>query len=98
MKQDFPMLDGATFAVARGDSITAWALSPVSERYYPGEPSLAEDRVNYRFINGFVDVGTLPCRVALFRELATRRPVLESDWPVESLHLPGANRRGKSVV
>lgn len=93
MKQDSPMLDGATFAVARGDSITAWALSPVSERYYPGEPSLAEDRVNYRFINGFVDVGTLPCRVALFRELATRRPVLESDWPVESLHLPGANRR-----
>jgi hypothetical protein len=93
MKQDLPVQHGATFVVARGASVTAWALSPISERYYPGEPSLAEDRVNYRFINGFVDVGTLPCRVALFRELAEGRPMLETDWEVESLHLPGANRR-----
>ncbi len=93
MTQDSPVQDGAVFVVARGDSVTAWALSPVGEQYYPGEPSLAEDRVNYRFVNGFVDVGTLPCRVALFRELAERRPVLVSNWPVESLHLPGANRR-----
>ena len=92
MRQDIPALEG-TFVISQGDSITAWALSPVSEQYYPGEPSLAEDRVNYRFINGFVDVGTLPCRVALFREIAERRPALEADWPVESLHLPGANRR-----
>lgn len=62
MKQDVPARDGA-FVVSKGHSIIAWALSSVSEQYYPGEPSLAEDRVNYRFINGFVDVGTLPCRV-----------------------------------
>jgi hypothetical protein len=92
VKQDVPPLEG-TFVVSKGGSITAWALSSVTEQYHPGEPSLAEDRVNYRFINGFVDVGTLPCRVALFRELAGRRPALKTDWPVEGLHLPGANRR-----
>ena len=92
MKQDVPALEG-TFVVSKGGGVTAWALSPISEQYYPGEPSLAEDRVNYRFINGFVDVGTLPCRVALFRELAGRQPALKADWTVEGLHLPGANRR-----
>ncbi|KKB11960.1 hypothetical protein VE25_09950 [Devosia geojensis] len=83
----------ALFALLPGGSVTAWALSPIDARYYPGEPSLAEDRVDYHFINGFVDVGTLPCRIALFKELAQRVLVLQTDWPVESLNLPGANRR-----
>lgn len=81
------------FAIAPGDSVTAWALSPVSAIDYPGIAAPAEDRVNYHFINGFVDVGTLPCRIALMRELATRVPMLETDWPVETLHLPAASRR-----
>ncbi|GLQ56757.1 hypothetical protein [Devosia nitrariae] len=84
---------GVLFALLPGGSVTAWALSPVEARYYPGEPALAEDRVDYRFINGFVDVGTLPCRIALFKELAGRVPALDNDWPVESLNLPGASRR-----
>lgn len=83
----------AMFPVAPGDSVTAWALSAVSAQYYPGIPSPAEDRVNYRFVNGFVDVGTLPCRIALFAELAHRTPELDTRWTVESLHLPGASRR-----
>jgi hypothetical protein len=83
----------AVFPVAPGGSVTAWALSAVSAQYYPGVPAPAEDRVNYRFVNGFVDVGTLPCRIALFAELARRIPELGTGWPVESLHLPGGNRR-----
>lgn len=84
---------GAGFAIAPGQSVTAWALSPVEATYYPGEPALAEDRVNYRFINGFVDVGDLPCRVALWKEIKTRSVALRTDFPVEGLYLPGFNRR-----
>ena len=80
------------FTLARGDSLNAWALSPVEARYFPGEPAVAHDPQNYRYVNGFVDVGDLPCRVATWREVATRTVALRTDWPVESLYLPGSNR------
>ncbi len=83
----------ARFPVDPGETVTAWALSPVSARYFPGEAAPAEDRVNYHFINGFVDVGDLPCRVALWKDVAERRVCLKTDWPVESINLPGFNRR-----
>ncbi|WP_404402157.1 hypothetical protein [Pelagibacterium halotolerans] len=83
----------AFFPVPPGGTVVAWALSPLEAAYYPGTPALAEDRVNYRFINGFVDVGHLPCRVALWDEIKTRTVPLKTDWPVESINLPGFNRR-----
>ncbi|MEO8684912.1 MAG: hypothetical protein ABI414_08740, partial [Devosia sp.] len=79
--------------IARGDSLNAWVLSPVEATYFPGEPSPARDPQHYKYINGFVDVGDLPCRVATWREVAARTVALRTDWPVESLYLPGSNRR-----
>ncbi len=78
--------------LTRGDSLNAWALSATEARYFPGEPAIAHDPQNYRYVNGFVDVGDLPCRVATWRDVATRTVTLNSDWPVESLYLPGSNR------
>ena len=83
----------ARFMVAPGDTVTAWLLSPVSATYFPGTPALAEDRVNYRFINGFVDVGLPPCRTAVIDDVRTRTLAPDADWPVESINLPGFNRR-----
>lgn len=83
----------ARFVVDPGETLTAWALSTVMATLYPGEPALAEDRVQYRFINGFVDVGDLPCRVALWNEIKSRAVELETNWPIESVNLPGFNRR-----
>lgn len=83
----------AFFPVGPGETVTAWALSPVEVVYYPGTPAPAEDRVNYRFINGFVDVGDLPCRRAWWAEVKSRAVRLNTDWPVESINLPGFNRR-----
>ncbi|QYO75996.1 hypothetical protein [Devosia salina] len=80
-------------SIARGDSLNAWELSPVEARHFPGEPAPARDPQNYKYINGFVDVGDLPCRVATWREVAARNVSLRTDWPVESLYLPGNNRR-----
>ncbi|MDH4414652.1 MAG: hypothetical protein QE484_15180 [Rhizobium sp.] len=88
-----PACEPQGFVVEPGGSITAWAMGDIGQTYYPGAPALAEDRVNYRFINGFVDVGDLPCRVALWKEIATRTVELRMDFPVTGLYLPGFNRR-----
>jgi hypothetical protein len=79
--------------ISKGDSLNAWELSPVEAQYFPGEPAIAHDKQNYRYVNGFVDVGDLPCRIATWRDVATRRVHLRTDWPVDSLYLPGSNRR-----
>ncbi|UYO01329.1 MAG: hypothetical protein KIT02_04870 [Devosia sp.] len=79
--------------IARGESLNAWALSAVEARYFPGDPAPSSDPQNYKYINGFVDVGDLPCRVATWRDVATRTVELRTDWPVEALYLPGNNRR-----
>jgi hypothetical protein len=79
--------------ISRGDSLNAWELSATEAQYFPGEPAIAHDPQNYRYVNGFVDVGDLPCRVATWRDVATRRVKLRTDWAVESLYLPGSNRR-----
>ncbi len=85
--------DTGLFPLARGDSVTAWAISPVAADYFPGEPAPAQDPQDYRFVNGFVAVGDLPCRVALRKDIVTRTVGLATGWPVEGLYLPGANRR-----
>ncbi|NKM89784.1 hypothetical protein [Rhizobium leguminosarum] len=81
------------YSVAEGQTITAWAVSGLIVSYFPGEPAPAEDRVNYRFINGFVDVGDLPCRKAFWSTMVGRPLLPDTAWPAESLNLPGSNRR-----
>ncbi|WP_205910203.1 hypothetical protein [Rhizobium sp. FKY42] len=88
-----PQTPPTGFIIGQGDAVTAWAMSPIRASYYPGEIALAEDRVNYRFINGFVDVGDLPCRVALWKEIKSRTVNLPDVIPVDDLYLPGFNRR-----
>lgn len=83
----------AFFPVARNQAVVAWAISPLIAQHYPGVSAVAEDRVAYRFINGFVDVGDLPCRVALWDEIKTRDLKLDDQWQVESVNLPGFSRR-----
>src|SRR5690606_41042963 len=77
----------------KNDSLNAWELSAIEARYFPGEPAPASDPQNYKYINGFVDVGDLPCRVATWKEVANRVVALKTDWKIDSLYLPGANRR-----
>lgn len=81
------------FTVGNGEPVTAWAMSPIHASYYPGEVALAEDRVQYRFINGFVDVGDLPCRVALWKEIKSRTVIVPHTLSFDDLYLPGFNRR-----
>lgn len=82
-----------TYEVSKGETITAWIVSELLGSDFPGVAAPAEDRVDYRFINGFVDVGDLPCRKAFRAEMVGRSIAPESDWPAAHLNLPGTNRR-----
>ena len=79
--------------ITRGNSLNAWELSAVEARYFPGEPAPASDPQDYKYVNGFVDVGDLPCRIATWKDVASRSVALRTDWAVEALYLPGNNRR-----
>jgi hypothetical protein len=79
--------------ISRGDSVNAWELSDTRADYFPGTAAPASDPQNYKYINGFVDVGDLPCRTATWAEVANRTVSLKTDWAVDSLYLPGSNRR-----
>ncbi len=83
----------SVYRVSPGETITAWILSEVSEAYFPGQPAPAEDRVGYKFINGFVDVGDLPCRKAFWAQMVGRHIEPRLHWQPGALCLPGANRR-----
>lgn len=87
------MMQAPLVTIGRGDSVMGWEVSAETARPFAGEPAPASDPQNYRYINGFVDIGDLPCRVATWAEIATRDITLDNSWPTESLLLPGTNRR-----
>ncbi len=93
---DGPLATGTsqpTYTVPTGETVTAWIVSDLVETSFPGTAAPAEDRVNYRFINGFVDVGDLPCRKAFQQTMIGRDIAPDSSFTVSHLNLPGSNRR-----
>ena len=93
---DAPLATGMsqpTYTVPPGETVTAWIVSDLVETSFPGIAAPAEDRVNYRFINGFVDVGDLPCRKAFQQTMIGRDIAPDSSFTVSHLNLPGSNRR-----
>lgn len=85
--------DDPVYDVRNGETITSWVVSPLVADYFPGEAAVAEDRANYRFINGFVAVGDLPCRKAFWGTMVGRAIIPDLSWQPSHLNLPGANRR-----
>ncbi|MDG0805659.1 hypothetical protein PO856_002912 [Pectobacterium brasiliense] len=59
--------------------INRFLITELTEKRYFAEPDTLPDKVNYRFINGFVDVGVLPCRVRFLQEEAKREVALPDD-------------------
>lgn len=60
------------WVLKKNSVINRFMITELQENDYPAEPDTLPDNVNYRFINGFVDVGVLPCRVRFLRETAPR--------------------------
>ncbi|MEM9427507.1 MAG: hypothetical protein AAGA06_12490 [Pseudomonadota bacterium] len=55
-----------------GAAISMWSATAAEEAVYPGRARPMPDRVDYRFRNGWVDTGDLPCREALKADLPDR--------------------------
>lgn len=87
------MTDLAMFTTAPGETVTAFALGPLEARYFPGAVTRGQDNVDYVFINGFVDVGDLPCRTAVLADIAARPAPRLEPFETTALNLPGFNRR-----
>lgn len=68
-----------------GSSLVRWATSRAEECPYPGVARPMPDTVDYRFRNGHVDVGLLPCREALLAALPGRR-VDRPKGPFDGVH------------
>ncbi|WP_428243915.1 hypothetical protein [Gynuella sp.] len=66
------------WSIDKGESLNRWGLAAAKEQYFPGTARPMPDAVDYRFINGWVDTGDLPCREAL-RELLARRDIVVPD-------------------
>ncbi|MEJ2028548.1 MAG: hypothetical protein P8X66_01500 [Maritimibacter sp.] len=87
------MAERALFTTMPGETVTAFALSAMQETPFNGAVTRGVENVDYKFINGFVDVGDLPCRVALWDDVANRpTPALE-EFATSATNLPGFNRR-----
>jgi hypothetical protein len=61
-------------SLATGMAITGWQMSGPEETHFPGVARPMPDKVDYRFINGWVDTGDLPCREALLKRIPSQPP------------------------
>lgn len=58
--------------IRKDDFVVDFILSDISEKLYWAESETMEDRVKYNFINGFIDVGDLPCRKKFWQDVKVR--------------------------
>jgi hypothetical protein len=60
--------------VLPGTPLSAWQMATAEETHFPGVARPMPDRVDYRFVNGWVDTGDLPCREALKARVMAQDP------------------------
>ncbi len=72
-----------------GESINRWRMSRADERRFPGRARPMPDRVDYRFVTGWVDTGDLPCREALKGMVASRGEIALPEEPLEEVYAGG---------
>jgi hypothetical protein len=83
----------ARFTTEPGETVTAFALGALQATPFNGPVTRGVDKVDYKFINGFVDVGDLPCRIATWVEIASRSTPSLAPFEITASNLPGFNRR-----
>ncbi|KZL10866.1 hypothetical protein [Pseudovibrio sp. Ad26] len=54
--------------IKKGEPLSYWEVSGLTETPFAGEADTLPDKVNYTYINGFTDVGDLPCRIAFWND------------------------------
>ncbi|WP_226780399.1 hypothetical protein [Oceaniglobus trochenteri] len=80
-----------TTPLAPGDAIRRWAMAAPKAEHFPGTARPMPDRIDYRFVNGWVDTGDLPCREAIhaIRGANDTRPDTLPEATFDNIHLTG---------
>jgi len=76
-----------------GDAVNRWLISPAESRVFAGDARPHPDQVDYRFINGWVATGDLPCREALRPLLPGLDPVPPAAEAFAEVYFGGENPR-----
>lgn len=78
-----------------GQSLSRLKLSDVVEKRFAQfeDHETMEDRVQYQFRNGFVDVGDLPCRKHFWNTMANRAVSPSDALDMESIYFANGKRR-----
>ncbi|WEM44680.1 hypothetical protein PTW35_25840 (plasmid) [Photobacterium sp. DA100] len=81
-------MQNASWKINQGDALTRFLVSPPIQRRFGQfeEHETMVDRVQYKFKNGFVDVGDLPCRKVFWQSMANRTVSLDERVPTEQVY------------
>ena len=81
------------WSIGKGESLNRWGLAAAQEQYFPGQARPMPDAVDYRFINGWVATGDLPCREALRQVLQDRDVTIPAGLSFAEVYLGGEDPR-----
>ncbi|WP_172330056.1 hypothetical protein [Mangrovicoccus sp. HB161399] len=81
------------WGLGEGASLNRWLVTPADSRIFPGEARPHPDQVDYRFVNGWVATGDLPCREAFRKLLPGLDPRIPDASAFSEVYLGGENPR-----
>lgn len=82
-------ISGNEQAIEPGDSLNVWYVSQPDVQIFAGTARPMPDLVDYRFVNGWVATGDLPCREALRAILPDRQFCLSDAPEMPQLYVGG---------
>lgn len=85
--------DPVLWALRPGDCINRWLLTAPRSEIFAGIARPHPDQMDYRFVNGWVETGDLPCREALRAALPGLAPRLADDGEFSEIYFGEENPR-----
>ncbi|MFV0335599.1 MAG: hypothetical protein ACK5JR_16190 [Tropicimonas sp.] len=85
--------DMAWWPLLPGEAINRWMITPAESAIFAGIARPHPDQVDYRFVNGWVATGDLPCREAFRRLLPDLAPEPPAPEAFDRVYLGGENPR-----
>lgn len=88
-------MKNSMWKIEKGNTLTRFLISlPVKQRFALFEEhETMIDRVQYKFQNGFVDVGDLPCRKHFWSSMANRKVDLDGKNISNKIYFSNGNRK-----
>ncbi|MCU4674128.1 hypothetical protein N7931_00640 [Catenovulum sp. 2E275] len=85
----------ANYKIKQGETLTRFLVSdPITKRFGQFEDhEIMEDKLQYKFQNGFVDVGDLPCRKVFWKQMANRTVELSSQSRCDNIYFANGKRK-----